>query len=513
LAEVIRGVTYKKEQAKASPSDGLLPLLRATNISQELDFDNLVYVPNRNVSDLQMHRQGDIVIAASSGSKAIVGKAAILCSDWTGTFGAFCAVARPHQAIAAKYLSYYMQTSQYRSYISACSAGVNINNLKATDLGSFELFLAPRREQDRIVNEIEKQFTRLDAATAALKRVQANLKRYRASVLKAACEGQLVSTEAELARKEGRDYEPADKLLQRILRERRARWEADTLAKMQASGNPPKDDHWKHKYKEPSAPDTSNLPPLPVGWCWAGLEQIARFQNGRPFPSSQYGEDGIRLIRPGNLHVSGRVVWDEKNTRCLPAPYAEDNSDLIVRGGELIMNLTAQPLRDEFLGRICITDEDEVSLLNQRLARITPVLIPPQFMLWTLKSWRFRRFVDKLNTGSLIQHMFTSQLAEFAVALPPIAEQQRISDAVDAQLIILNSQEKTLEITNARSSSLRRATLTAAFTGQLVPQDPNDEPASALLERIRVERASQPRQKATRNSKQRPGTARQRGAK
>ena len=68
LAEVIRGVTYKKEQAKASPSDGLLPLLRATNISQELDFDNLVYVPNRNVSDLQMHRQGDIVIAASSGS-------------------------------------------------------------------------------------------------------------------------------------------------------------------------------------------------------------------------------------------------------------------------------------------------------------------------------------------------------------------------------------------------------------------------------------------------------------
>jgi type I restriction enzyme S subunit len=127
-------------------------------------------------------------------------------------------------------------------------------------------------EQDRIVAEIEKQFTRLDAATAALKRVQANLKRYRASVLKAACEGRLVPTEAELARKEGRAYEPADKLLQRILRERRARWEADTLAKMQASGKPPKDDHWKQKYKEPSAPDTSNLPPLPEGWCWASLE-------------------------------------------------------------------------------------------------------------------------------------------------------------------------------------------------------------------------------------------------
>ena len=120
--------------------------------------------------------------------------------------------------------------------------------------------LAPRREQDRIVAEIEKQFSRLDAATAALKRVQANLKRYRASVLKAACEGRLVPTEAELARKEGRDYEPADKLLERILRERRARWEADTLAKMIASGKPPKDGHWKQKYKEPVAPHMTNYP-------------------------------------------------------------------------------------------------------------------------------------------------------------------------------------------------------------------------------------------------------------
>ena len=82
--------------------------------------------------------------------------------------------------------------------------------------------LPPFPEQHRIVAEIEKQFTRLDASVAALRRVQANLKRYRASVLKAACEGRLVPTEAELARAEGRDYERADRLLERILAERRA---------------------------------------------------------------------------------------------------------------------------------------------------------------------------------------------------------------------------------------------------------------------------------------------------
>ena len=77
-----------------------------------------------------------------------------------------------------------------------------------------------------MVAEIEKQFTRLDASIAALKRAQANLKRYRASVLKAACEGKLVPTEAEFAHAEGRDYEPADQLLERILAERCTRWES-----------------------------------------------------------------------------------------------------------------------------------------------------------------------------------------------------------------------------------------------------------------------------------------------
>jgi type I restriction enzyme S subunit len=235
------------------------------------------------------------------------------------------------------------------------------------------------------------------------------------------------------------------------------------------------------------------------------LEQIAFFQNGRPFPSAQYKPDGVKLLRPGNLHVSGNVVWDKKNTRCLPAVFAEENPDLIVRGNELIMNLTAQSLKDEFLGRICITDQDDVSLLNQRLARITPIIVPPIFLLLTLKSWCFRRFVDKLNTGSLIQHMFTSQLAEFAVALPPLTEQQRISEAVDEKLSTLNMHEGLLDRTSSRSAGLRQAVLRAAFTGQLVPQNPTDEPASALLERIRAGRVESSKKSIQRKSAKKRG--------
>ena len=105
--------------------------------------------------------------------------------------------------------------------------------------------------------EIEKQFTRLEAGVAGLRRVQANLKRYRAAVLKAACEGKLVPTEAELARQEGRSYETGAQLLERILTERRQKWNG------------------KGKYKEPAKSNATNLPPLPDGWVWASIEQLS----------------------------------------------------------------------------------------------------------------------------------------------------------------------------------------------------------------------------------------------
>ena len=104
--------------------------------------------------------------------------------------------------------------------------------------------------------EIEKQFTRLEAGVASLKRVQVALKRYRASVLKAACEGRLVPTEAELARRESRSYEPATTLLARILAERRNMWNG------------------RGKYKEPVTIETTDLDPLPEDWSWVTWDTI-----------------------------------------------------------------------------------------------------------------------------------------------------------------------------------------------------------------------------------------------
>jgi type I restriction enzyme S subunit len=101
------------------------------------------------------------------------------------------------------------------------------------------------------------------------------------------------------------------------------------------------------------------------------------------------------------------------------------------------------------------------------------------------KASVFRRFVASLNTGSLIQHMFTSQLARFVLPLPPAAEQARIAAEVERHMTLADGIGTDIEHDLGRCARLRQAILRWAFEGKLVDQDPSDEPATALLERIR----------------------------
>lgn len=182
---VIRGVSYKKEQAKNEAFAGYVPILRATNIQDRLTFDELVYVPRSNVSPEQQLRKGDIVVAASSGSRAVVGKAAQLNEDWNGSFGAFCFGLRPAPAVDARFIGWFLQTREYRNRVSELAAGVNINNLRARHIEETPIRLPSLYEQQRIAAEIEKQFTRLDAGVVSLKSTKARLQAYRDSFLNA----------------------------------------------------------------------------------------------------------------------------------------------------------------------------------------------------------------------------------------------------------------------------------------------------------------------------------------
>jgi hypothetical protein len=219
----------------------------------------------------------------------------------------------PVDGLLPEYICYFLRRDDVRDHLASKASGVggSLMRVKASTCANISFPIAPRAEQRRIVAEIERQFTREEAAVAALKRVQVNLKRYRAAVLKAAVEGRLVPTEAELARAAGRYYEPADQLLQRILAERRARWEAAELAKFRASGKEPTDQGWKSKYKEPVTPDESSLPTLPAGWTWATLSQLSEIQGGiQKQPSRRPAQNPHPFLRVANV-LRGRLDLSE----------------------------------------------------------------------------------------------------------------------------------------------------------------------------------------------------------
>ena len=158
ISTQIRGVSYSKSDAISNMQDGYLPVLRANNIQEQgLFLDDFVYVPESKISEKQRILAGDVIIAASSGSISLVGKAASAKEDIKAGFGAFCKILRPNtKLVDPRYFANYFQTQKYRQIISNLAAGANINNLKNEHLDDLEILLPPLSEQHRIAAILDK---------------------------------------------------------------------------------------------------------------------------------------------------------------------------------------------------------------------------------------------------------------------------------------------------------------------------------------------------------------------
>ena len=393
------------------------------------------------------------------------------------------------------FLCYYLRQDSFREYLASNASGVggSLMRVRDTTFADYPLPLAPLAEQHRIVAEIEKQFTRLDASVAALKTVQANLKRYRASVLKAACDGKLVSTEAELARAEGRDYEPSARLLERILAERRERWESQEKR--------------RGKFKEPVAPDTFALPGLPEGWVWTTVEQMVALEANAitdgPFGSnlktSHYTDDGPRVIRLQNIgdgtfiDAYAHISWEHY------AAFVKHK----VEAGDLVIAALG-----EALPRACVIPSTVgPAIVKADCIRYKPAesVAMAAFLNYALNNEETRKRTASIVHGVGRPRLNLKEIKATVLPLPPLAEQYRIVAEVERRLSVIHQTEAAVEANLTRAERLRQSILKQAFSGNLVPQDPNDEPASVLLERIRAEREAA---EAAAKSQRKPGPRR-----
>lgn len=397
-------------------------------------------------------------------------------------------VIRPSAAILPLLLKYYLLQDRVRRDARASMSGT-AGQLRVPGLFLREhrFLLPPMAEQHRIVAALESYLSRLDAATAALDRVQRNLARFRASVLHAAVTGRLVPTEAELARAEGRDYEPASVLLERILAERRQRWEEEELAKIVAKGKPPKDDRWKAKYKEPVAPETEGLGELTEGWCWASLEALTD-----PIRVICYGilmpkenvPDGVPYVKVRDMRLGRLDVSQLQRTApTIAAKYAR--ASLVP--GDLLLAIRGT------YGRVVeVPPELDGGNITQDTARLAlHCELHRRYIAAALLSPVSQSYFKRVARGVAVKGVNISDVRSTPVALPPQAEQARIIRQTDR---LISDEDAVLQYLGdnlTRIARLRQSILRWAFEGRLVDQNPDDEPAAVLLERIRAERAAQ----------------------
>lgn len=390
------------------------------------------------------------------------------------------AAIRPEFSVNARYILYAFR--RFADDLDSRGTGTTFKAVSGKVVREFPVPIAPESEQDRIAELIDELFSDLDAGVASLERVREKLKLYRASVLKAAVEGRLT----EDWRAQHPATEPASELLDRILAERRRKWEEDQLAKFEGNGRvPPR--NWQAKYDEPTPPESESLQPPPEGWSWATVDQCSQLiQYGT---SAKTGGDakGIPVLRMGNIRNDGRL--DLEGLKYLGSDHDEFPS-LYLEPGDLLFNRTNSA---ELVGKTALyRGIPNPCSFASYLIRVRCLRgVTPAIVVFSLNGGLGRSWIRQVVNQTVGQaNVNGTKLASFAFPLPPAAEQEVIVEAAEEQLSIIDHLETELEAKLASAQSLRQAILRHAFTGQLVPQDPNDEPASELLKRIAIERAA-----------------------
>lgn len=351
-----------------------------------------------------------------------------------------------------------------------------IPGLSRDDVYKLMVGLPPLSEQRRIVEKIETLFAELDKGEESLRQVQALLARYRQSVLKAAVTGQLT---ADWRAKNAHRLEHGRDLLARILKARRESWEG------------------RGKYKEPVEPDTTNLPELPEGWVWASVEQLSSSLPNSlcigPFGSNlkvdDYRVSGVPLVFVRNVRSRN---FDGLDPKFVSEEKAMELASHSVYPGDLLITKMGDPPGD-----VCIYPEGRPrAIITADCIRFAPSKegLCVGYLEKAIASNVVQAQIRSISKGVAQQKVTLANFKRIAIPVPPYVEQKVIAGLVEEELVRVGNVEKVCQIEAARSAALRQSILKDAFSGKLVPQDPNDEPAAELLARIKAARAGKSKQ-------------------
>lgn len=479
IAEIVGGIT-KDQKRRQTTSTREVPYLRVANVQRGyLDLGEMktILADEGDIKALRLEK-GDILFT-EGGDRDKLGRGWVWneeieeCIHQNHIFRA-----RPLLTLVEpKFVSYHGNHFGQDWFTKAGKQTTNLASINKGILRRFPVPVAPIEEQRRIVARIDELFSDIDAGVDALERISTKLKMYRASVLKAAVEGKLT----EEWRAKHPDVEAGSVLLDRILAERRRRWEERQLLKFAEAGQQPPEG-WQAKYVLPTAPRARELPNIPHRWIWAIVEQVAEIQGGiQKQPSRAPRSNPHSYLRVANV-LRGRLNLEEIHKIEL---FDGELERLRLDPGDLLI-VEGNGSRTE-IGRSALWNGEICDCVHQNhIIRARSLLSLPKFLdiYWNSPGGTQRVFQVAASTSGLYT-LSVGKISSLPVPLPPLEEQHEIVAEVDQRLSIVDELEAQVEANLKRASRLRQCILRRAFEGKLVPQDPDDEPADRLLERIR----------------------------
>lgn len=358
----------------------------------------------------------------------------------------------PSSAIFSEYLYWYLQCKT--PDIEASASGTTFKEISGKKFAETELLLPPLAEQHRIVEVLEGHLSRLDAATEAVASAKRRIKPFTASVLDRTVLGASLATPSEQD-------------------------EVDDSQRFLAGLSSKRFDY-------------AALPSLPTGWFWRRSADVCEFISSGSTPKAHLmhpGSGEVPFLKVYNITQDGRVDFTNKPTYVDRETHENSLKRSRVRPGDVLTNIVGPPL-----GKTAVVPEDHPEWnINQAIVAFRAGSeVQPEWLALVLRS----PFVL-----SMLQNTAKATAGQFNIALSTCRELPLPVPPMDVQLALVAQSAELLEVSDRfavqvasvslRAQNLRRAVLRRAFTGGLVPQDPADEPASALLDRIRAEREGQ----------------------
>ncbi|WP_312916831.1 restriction endonuclease subunit S [Stutzerimonas kunmingensis] len=476
VASIIRGVTFPASSKVHEPADGYVACLRTSHVQEKLLWDNIYYVPQSHVKRAdQLVGKNDILMSMANSSN-LVGKVCINETDRTACFGAFLSAIRSKE-IDHRYVYYYLKSSEAQQALKAsASQTVNIANISVGTLENLRFPLPPLAEQTRIAAKLDELLAQVDTLKARIDGIPALLKRFRQSVLAAAVSGRLT----EEWRSSGACTDTGPELHQQI----KAAHAAEGGHARGNASNPTEEAH------DLSADD------LPACWDIAELRDIC--VPGRPIT---YGilkpgpelDEGVPYIRVADFPGNKLNMANIKKTS---AEIDEQFRRARLMAGDLLLSIRGS------VGRLIkIPAALEGANITQDTARlaISP-LVSTDFVYWALLADSTQRRMKNATRGVAVRGINIGDVRALQIPLPSRDEQTEIVRRVEQLFAFADQLEAKVASAKSRIDHLTQSILAKAFRGELVPQDPNDEPASLLLERIKAQRAAAPKAKRGRKA-------------